>query len=103
MAFPHVHDPVRAFLAKPEHRAGSDLLTVECGAAAAARGREMGRVDDPSREALPRRGKDHPLANELGERGLVEVLELAAAAFREMATGRFGMVWADSQAAVRQD
>jgi hypothetical protein len=66
------------------------------------RGERSAGGDAFGRQALPFGGVEHAVAHETGQRRLVEVLQLAAAALAEMAARRSGVVRARLQRAVGQ-
>src|SRR5690606_14116639 len=95
-----VDDAVAALLGKPQPELFAEPQRAQAGATARARRRDVRRGDLPGGEALPgeRAGNAAP---HIGGEGLVrEMLELAAAALREVAARRLGMVWAGRERAI---
>ena len=94
MAFGEADHAVRAFLAEPDQRPSAAVDGAQGGAAAGVWRGKMRFANDLRGETLPLGGVDHAVADEARQRRLVEMLELAAAAFAEMAARRLGMVGA---------
>ncbi len=94
----HVDDGVAARRGEADQPA----LGVQRRTAAGARGREIGRPDGGGQPLRVERGGD-TVGDEARVAGVVEVLELAAAADREMAAGRRLVMWArDHRAGIGQ-
>ena len=90
LALPQVDQAVAARFAEPEDDVTPAPFGLQAGAAAGARGREMWWADVGGQALLGERMGD-AIGDELRVARVVEMLELAAAAVREMAAG-WGLV-----------
>jgi ABC-type phosphonate transport system ATPase subunit len=103
MAFLHVDYAVRSRFAKADWRERSAGCGMQRRASAASRRGEIRLGEHLGLEALPVRGVEDPVSYEAGERHLVEMLHLAAAAARKMAARRIGVVRPRLQTAIGLD
>ncbi|WP_390477546.1 hypothetical protein [Altererythrobacter sp. MTPC7] len=100
VAFGHVDDAVRAFLAEADDDPLPHALEMQRGAPAGARKRKMRRRDGFGRQALPLCRQHDAVAHEGGQRVFAHVLQLARTAFREVAAWRLHMIGPLHQRAV---
>jgi hypothetical protein len=100
MAFAHVDDAVGRFCIEAEQGLATTPLGTEGGATATVRRRDVGRPDSRLAYALRGQGGSNAIPEKVGECSVVEMLELAAAAFGKVAAWWHLPVRAGLEAAV---